>query len=36
MTTKDFVWREVSIQRPYESEVLWDILGLLTKWDILR
>ena len=26
MTTKDFVWREVSIQRPYESEVLWDIL----------
>ena len=22
MTTKDFVWREVSIQRPYESEVL--------------
>ena len=26
MTTKDFVWREVSIQRPYESEELWDIL----------
>lgn len=26
MTTKDFVWHEVSIQRPYESEVLWDIL----------
>lgn len=26
MTTKDFVWREVSIQRPYESEVLCDIL----------
>lgn len=26
MTTKDFVWREVSIQRPYEIEVLWDIL----------
>lgn len=26
MTTKDFVWREVSIQRPYEAEMLWDIL----------
>jgi len=26
MTTKDFVWREVSIQRPYEIETVWDIL----------
>lgn len=26
MTTKEFVWREVSIQRPYEAETLWDIL----------
>lgn len=26
MTTKEFVWREVSIQRPYEMETLWDIL----------
>lgn len=26
MTTKEFVWREVSIQRPYEMETLFDIL----------
>ena len=26
MTTKEFVWREVSLQRPYEMETLWDIL----------
>ena len=26
MTTKEFVWREVSLQRPYEMETLWDIM----------
>lgn len=26
MTTKEFVWREVSIQRPYDMDLLWDIL----------
>lgn len=26
MTTKELVWREVSLQRPYEMETLWDIL----------
>ncbi len=34
MTTKEFVWQEVSIQRPYEIETLWDILthiGALTS-----
>lgn len=25
-TTKDIVWREVFLQRPYEMETLWDIL----------
>ncbi len=26
MTTKEMVWREVSVQRPYEVDTLWDIL----------
>ena len=26
MTTKELVWREVSIQRPYEMETLFNIL----------
>lgn len=31
MTTKDFVWREISIRRPYEAETLWDILTHLAS-----
>ena len=30
-TTKDMVWREVTIQRPYEVETLWDCLTHLAS-----